>query len=357
MNEKKFTTLITLLVLYSCSQKNPFPYTTKEFDLASNSSITYGKKIDFEVLGLDDIFIWDSLLIITTNDARGMVKVFNKNTFELLANLACKGRGHNEFTTLSNASWQAYVVNGDLMIPFQDYGVLKEINITQSLLEHKTIIGSSVECYYNGDFRSVAIDHNINNRFEYKSVLPDKVVRDKVTKPQYLIHNYDKKNIRKFKVFDSNVKSVLPQDLYSYVKSTLYAHPNRNTFIQPFSIMNYIVVVDLDNKSTFALHRSKTSSFNEVLPPLNNVETSFSSCVTTDDFFLILYFADREQYIELTKGPKLLAFDWDGNLIASTILDPFCLNIAFDNETSTLYGADPFKEIMYSFDISDILSQ
>lgn len=356
MNIHTFSFLaISIMITASCSQKMPFPYLTKEFDITEDISITDGVRLDVGVLGADDIYIWDSLLIITTNDINGMLKIFNKNTLKPLAAIASKGRAHNEFLSLTNSSWQAYIKDGELLIPFQDLGILKEINITQSLLKHKTIIDSSIECSYDGDYRSVAINNDIYRRFEYKGVLPDRVIRDKVTRPLYSVRDYKKENEKKIKVLDAKVKSIEPMDQYSYFKSNLYIHPHKNIIIQPFSILNYIVFFDLDNKKTFAIHRAGTISFNETLPQLNNVETSFSSCVCTDEFFLILYFADRDKYRELSRGPELLVFDWDGNLMANTILNNFCLNIAFDKQTNRLYGVDPFNEFLYTFDISNLL--
>lgn len=346
---------LMLIVLCSCSNKRTLLLPTKEITFECDGSTLNGIPIELEVFGMDLVYVWDSLLIITTSDPEGMLKIYEKSTLEPIANLAYRGRAENEFITLGSKSRQMYMRNNELIIPFIDNDVLKEVNIHQSIKQGRTVISSVTECLPIPDGSFVILNQNVNNRFEYVTSHPDNIMPEKINPSEYMLLDIEGEKNKTIKVFNKMMDCKDRADVMSYYNATLYKHPNRNLVIQPFPLMDYILYFDLDSKNHYAVHQSGTLSFDDYAPSITmDTKAHFSSCVCAEDYFLILYFANRT---DNNQGPELLAFDWDGNFIAGSRLSDYCLNIAYDSAEQKLYGVNPFRETLYEFDLKSFITK
>lgn len=350
-----------LIAFSSCENKSTFLFDTKEVDYISDSKpLIKGSDVSLEILGVDRVFVCDTLLMFTTNDPSGMLQIFNKNTLSPIAKLATQGRAKNEFISISNTNWQYYYRDGDLIIPFIDnYCFLKEINISQSILQGHTVIASDVsECINTADGSFVLLDDDLNNRFECLFPHPDAVLIDNLVPVSYSIHNCEDQSFKEIRVFPKMMECERKIDLDTYYKNRLSKHPTKNIVVQPFGLLDYILFFDFENKHNFAIHNQGSRSFSEVVPSVTLDTPSYFSghCFSsTKDFFMLLYFADQYS-IKSNSLPELLVFDWDGNYLGGAKLGNYINSMSYDSINQILYGVSYFEEKIFTFDLSILMA-
>ena len=216
--------LCFLIAFSSCENKSTFLFDTKEVDYISDSKpLIKGNEVNLEILGVDGVFVCDTLLMFISNDPSGMLQIYNKNTLSPIANLATQGRAKNEFISISNTNWQYYYRDGDLIMPFIDNGCfLKEINISQSILQGHTVIASDVsECIHITSGSFVLLDDDINNRFECLFSHPDGIEIDKRVPVSYSIHNCENKSFKEISVFSKMIECEDEIDVSTYHNNRL----------------------------------------------------------------------------------------------------------------------------------------
>lgn len=359
------TWLCLIFLFQSCIHKSYYEFETKEVDYISDSKpLIKGNEVNLEILGVDGVFVCDTLLMFISNDPSGMLQIYNKNTLSPIAKLATQGRANNEFLRIGTTNWQYYYRDGDLIMPFIDNGCfLKEINISQSILQKHTILASDVsECIQipNGSF--VLLDDDIDNRFECLFSHPDGIEIDKRVPVSYSIHNCEDNSFKEISVFSKMIECEDEVDVSTYHNNRLLKHPTRNIVVQPFRLLDYILFFDFENKQNFAIHNQGSLSFSEVAPSITESTptyfiNNYASC--TKDFFMLLYFADQYT-IENKKNhkgnlPELLIFDWEGNYLGGAKLDNFILSISYDPINQILYGVRYYDEKIFTFDLSELM--
>lgn len=360
MNKILLTLLCSFLfAVMSCVQKPHYLYDTKEFCFQSDSfQIIDGKNIDLSVLGMNELFIIDTLLIITTNDPSGLMKVFSINTLKPIANIAIKGRAKNEFINIQNPSRMYYYKDGNLIMPVIDNSFFfKEINISKSIKNSSTIINNTSDCIHPASGSFVLLNNDYLNRFEYQYVKWDEIVKNKAKHGKYLIHNYSNETNQEMKIFNKMIVCEKEYDINTYYHNRIFKHPTKNIIIQPFILLDYILFFDLDNKKYFASHRLGSSTFSDIAPALTiDTPSHFSSFVSSfEDFFMILYYADSYTIERDNAIPELLIFDWDGNFLSGAKLNTSITTMSYDSIHRILYGARYYDEQIFSFDLNELM--
>lgn len=365
MRDFRFSLCLFLsLALVSCFNKKHISIPTVEVDFRNKVDVTLdGKKLDIDVLGIKDICICDSWLLLNTRDATsGYLKVYNLDNFEKAASICPQGRASNEFNNTTLLSKQFYHKGEDIILPMLDNKVfIKEVNLTQSLKQQRTVIndrGESINSYMG---TQLILNENLSERFEYYYSVRREMVEeeDHYFAPRYYVTNGDdKKQIKVFpRIMDSD-QSSFASGTYS---SGLIKHPSSNKIVQLFSFLDYLIFFDLDNNNTFAVHQEGSLSFDSFMDSkANGGKTYYHFCAAdcTSDFLLFMYGADDENLKadDYENTPfHILLFDWEGNYLTGARLNVTVHDIAYDSKQKKLYGINRRDDSVYQFDLSELV--
>lgn len=364
MKNKYFILFLLLSVtIVSCCNKKHLSVPNNDIDFRNLTEFTIdGIKLDFDVIGIKDICICDSLLLFNTTDATGYLKIFSLNNLKELASICTEGRAANEFISPTLLSKQYYHRDGDVILPMIDNkAFIKELNITQSLLKKRSVIGGkgdNINAYLG---TSLIVNNNLSERFEYYySNRDNQAIEDsKYTPPYYYVTNGDEKT--KIDVF----KRIMDSDVESFASvcysSGLIKHPSQNIIVQYFTYLDYLIYFDLDKKNTFSVHQMGSISFDSFLSSkANGGKTIYNFCAAdcTSDFIIFLYGANdmtinSDNY---NNSPfDILLFDWKGNYLAGGHLCDVVHDIAYDRIHKKLYGINRRDDIIYQFDLTEIV--
>lgn len=355
-----FLYLLIITILFFTQSCNRTKLGLETYDINyknQTNGIVSGNLVDLDVMGVDNVYVFDTLMLVTTTNPDGMLTVFNTNSKKLLANLCNRGRAKNEFLRPTCYSKQLYLKNGDLIIPLRDDApILREVNVSQSIIKQATVIDDRIDCIRNTHGRFLLIDNDIHNQFVNLDAQLSPVKKGEVLPPKYYISKDDKE--KEIKVFPHIMKFEDESDAEFYYYGEIYKHPSKNIVVQPMLKMDYILFFDLDNEHYYAIHQEGSRMYDdEKVSRLTDMQC-FQGCDITDDFILLLYFGgdysvNTPDYSNA--APELLFFDWDGNYITGIKLNVRVKDIAYDAKNRVLYGLNRLKDEIYSFDLSGVM--
>jgi hypothetical protein len=348
-----------MLFLESCKEDAYFTLKTRDVDWNLDSKNVIDKQIvDIDLLGANDLYVFDSLLLITGNNPAAQLKVYSTNSFSLLGSFCSAGRAKNEFNNPVNNGQQFYRNSkNEIIFPFIDNRFnVKEVNISQSLVKNSTLVDESVQCLdlLRGNFQ--ILDNDINRTFENVYGARDK--NDLYTASKYYIKSKDGEIEKELNVFPEVLKFTGITTYIPYYIGAIYKHPEKNIIVQPLQYMNYLLYFDLDNEKYFAVHKKGSLSFDDDISSFANVKMCFGSASVTSEYIFVIYdLNDDRKDPEMT---DLLVFDWNGNKLAELKLNAYVYRIAFDEIHSKLYGLGYSEgntdEGLFSFDFNELMS-
>ena len=360
---------LPLTIFASFIFKPPLLLETIEVDFINKTGdIIEGEYLDIEFMGGKSIAVFDTLLMVVTSNPEALLQVYDTRTLEPLAMLCQQGRAKNEFTNNSiyELSNQTFQRNGDVIVMVRGEGgyVIKEINITASIREGKTIVeGINNKIPYGcGDV------YGINNELTKIFVFNN--------------HNYsldrEEFNPPTFSIIDEQDSEVLEiygrlvdfeNKAYStfWYNNNICKHPTKNIFVQCMNTMDYIHFIDLDNKKYYSIHQNGSPTFDEVYIPnkITNGVYEFDSehfyeSIPAEDYFLVFFTNGdyRKKSIKNgnIKAAELLAFDWNGNYLGGVKMDILAQDYTYDSNNMILYGYRIFDEKIIAYDLSEFVN-
>lgn len=357
--------VITCSFFFSCAQKDPLALKTREVDyLDKTGDVVKANMLDVDVMGIQDIVVYDSLLLVITNDPLvGMLQVYNKNSLEHLASLCHNGRARNEFAgEVFLVNRQFYVNdNGDLILPLLDNKTLiqKEVNVSVSLREGHTVV-SNVESRSDDCFNSVLLDNGLEKSFTCRQPYVNPQL-DETTLPVFAIKEQNE-IIKEIKVFRKHVNTEDPVLLQACYRGDFIKHPNRNLVVMTMGGMDYLLFFDIDNDNYFAIHQTGRPSAQDICfyKDRDKNRSCFGGPLVdySSDRFMVFYFGGRcteEAVREGVMRGELMLFDWDGNYLGGVKMDTNFLSASYDPETMRLYAADTIEDKIFTFDLSPLM--
>lgn len=348
--------IVIVNLIISCTSKKPINIDITETDFINQSSVVLkGDYINIDAIGVNDICICDSYMLVFSNNPAAQLWAYDLNDMTLVAKMCSKGRAANEMIEPSSLSSQFYKRNGDLIVPVIDNHILlKEINITKSIVRHTTIVEHKSDCISTMDGNFVLIDNDPDKRFEYREAQVDDVYADKMTNPSFYIKEKGKeKRILKYnKCMRGNMHYAA-----SFCYGSLYKHPSKNLIIQPLQYLDYILFFDLDNKKEYGIHQIGTLSFSDEVPQKAAIHL-INYVATSEDYFMILHIMhDSDTEDDKLSPNELLIFDWSGNLVGSARMDKRVNRLAYDARNNNLYGFSIKEEKLYKFNLDELLAK
>lgn len=346
--------LISLLTM-SCHNNNPnILVDVQEVDfLNKTDDVMEGKLVKSEIFGATNIVVFDTLIMVITNNPEGQLQVFSSNTLEPLGKFCKKGRAKNEMLKTSATTEQSYYRDGNLILALFDApNKFKEIDITASLQSGNTVIISSQENpVENGEF--MLLGNDFKCRYEYeRDIFGIEEATDIPTR--YTVYEDGKK--RELKFFNTLMDIEPKEKSLPYIGS-LYKHPQRNLVVQSFQRMDYLLFMDFDSDKYFAIHQIGSTTFNDTfLSEKSQMPAHFTDGASSSKYLMFLYcYGDYTQ--KTTAGdwyPELLVFDWDGNYITGFKMDRAITRIEYDEIHKVLYGMN-LDEELYAYEMEKVL--
>lgn len=356
---KKYTLLLLALlcILISC-KRECFVGVEKNVDFFNNTAdVIEGHLLSVDVMGPSEIAIDDTLLIFSTNDPTGYIKIYNIDNCKLIGKYGLKGRANNEFNmTLLASSNIAKTNKGSIVYIYDDLSLLKVMNIDSTIQHNIAIIDTAYRSISLID--GVTIFDFVNDvSFTYTKVHEDNVFLGRYNLPQYSYkaHNQNAEDIVVFSKL-MNFEDV-DDACYSY-SGAVYKHPIRNIYYQPFQYMDYLLIFNMEDNTIRATHQNNSLSFNDKIPDNANSFCFGHSC-NTNEYIMCLYFngdySKKSLKNEGEEKPELLIFDWSGNYLGGVKLGREIHRIAYDSRTQSLIGVNIDKESVYAFDLSGMI--
>lgn len=352
--------LIFICFLISCKRNPDILVEVNELDFKNKTAdIIHGKIVIPDLRGAEEFLFFDSLILAFTTDPSGQLQIFSGNTYEHLGSFCSQGRARNEFIRALPTTNQIFYndQNHVVLLLMDSPNIIKEVDITESLIEGHTVVLSSRECLRFNKGVVIYLDNNLNYRFEFvRNKYEANEEKTNVPSSYTLIEPSGKK--KKIKIFSSKMDIVSEKSEVMPYSGTLYKHPKRNLIVQSFSYMEYLLFFDFDNNRRFAIHQKKALSFNDSFDRKSRNEKyySFTDAATSEKYFMILYWrGDYFMNVPNKEGNiEVLAFDWEGNYVKGFKLDRKLVSIEYDEKKKTLYGLDA-NENIYSYDLEGLL--
>ena len=323
--------------------------------LNKTGDVIEGKLVRSDILGATNIVIFDTLLMVVTNNPEGQLQVFSLNTLEHLGSFCKKGRARNEMLKLSSVTEQAYYRNGHLILALLDAPrTFKELDVTASLQSGNAEILSSQECLSGADGEFMILGNDYNYRYEYER---DIFNLEEVTgvPARYTVYKDGEK--RELKFFNTLMDTESPNKKLPYLGS-LYKNPQRNIVVQSFTNMDYLLFMDFDAEKYFTIHQKGSLTFNDTyVHSKSQMPVHFTDGASSSKYLMFLY--RQGDYTQKTTAgdwyPELLVFDWDGNYITGFKMDRKINSIEYDEIHKILYGLNPANEELYAYDMVKLL--
>lgn len=356
--------------LFSCQSKNPLIFETREVDFINKTSdVVEGDFLELEVMGATSIAVYDTLLMVVTNNPNALLQVYNTKTLEPLAMLCQQGHAKNEFAEsyLYKLSDQVFMRNGDVIIVLRGEGgyVLKEINVTASIREGKTVVeGINTKVPY-GCQEVYGIDNELTSLFTYNNHNYN-LDMEEYNPPTFSVINEN--GAKEIKIFRSLVDFENPEYTAFWYNNGMSKHPTKNIFVQCVTTMDYIHFLDLDNENYFSIHQVGAMTYADVSIPYVIKDKiyyeydyeHFHETIVAEDYLLVFYLNGDYRKQSVKEGnnsaAELLAFDWNGNYLGGVKIDLVAQDFAYDSKNKILYGYRIFDEKIIAYDLSEFVN-
>jgi hypothetical protein len=128
------------LILISCGDKY-FTLDAEELVLPESFVEIDHEPLNLNIMGSNDLIIYDTLMFVITSNPDGHLYVFSTNTKRLLMQLCKQGRASNEFMQPFFSAKQILANNSSILLPLVNNATqLKVVNISESLKTGNTIV-------------------------------------------------------------------------------------------------------------------------------------------------------------------------------------------------------------------------
>ena len=364
-----------LIICSLISCKKHFAYEVKEIDFVNKSdTMIDGVLVDISLpVGIQDFTMCDSVFLFLTGEESAQLQAYSANNGRLLGRFCGKGRAKYEIIGPTMISKQVFKdSNGSILLPLREQrAAIKMVNITESLKRNRTVVQDVRECnsiYY------ILLDNDLNNTLEYIQAKYNDYYKDITEPPYFEIKRNGDEEGKRINVYPKVMNFEQMSDANNFYHGTMYKHPSRNMVVQPFVSMDYILFMDIDNNRYFAVHQMGSLSFDDNISALYTVGEEdlklmhegrelpyyFVETYCTESYVMTLYragdyclsFDDEDKAC-----PELIIFDWDGNFIRSVKLAKPVHEFCFDSNSNTMYGLDMAEDVLYRFDLTDVITQ
>lgn len=345
--------LIFTLAIVGCSTHNnrSSENISKVIDFEKTCFLIDGEQINWDLLGIQDFLIYDSLFIYSKRDSKGCIGVANTHG-KKLGDFVSIGNGPNE---LLFAPWvnrfPVYKLGNYVYMQILDQmkGINYKMNITESI--NKDITKMEVE-RDSIPANSIYIPINDTTTF-YCNLNTDNNKRQRIITIGGKIKESPHLNTLNDKFVDYGQD---PNILSSIIK---YSKENEK-FVEISLMMNtmYIYDVNGDFFKTIYLGENLNDEKYVQRQKMAQRKLTFTNLRLYDDFWGVIYIDETlEQYDSGVRKPsRVLLFNWNGEPLADIVLKNQISSFDIDMQGKYLYTLDNKEEQLYRYKVQDILN-
>ena len=311
-----------------------------------------------EIMGGQQIMIYDTLLFVSTSNPEGLLEIYSiNNTLNKLGSFCKRGRAQNEMTLAELV--QPFTKDGHQFLLIVD-GFMKmcEMDVTSSLEQGSAVITRTKMRPFYQSGKVAFINNDIDNTLDYIPRYDNPEIEDDTKYPRvkYTLVKGDKHTELKFFNAPTQVadEGFVDDPYYGGVKK----HPSKNIVVNYFSYMDYLLFMDFDKNHNFVVHQQGSTTHEDLYINQEPWIRTFTSCLPTEEYVFIFYRDGEYANIlqeDNTWHPELLVFDWEGNYIKGFKMDRNSSTLAYDEKNKTLYTFTTQKEQLYAYDLSGLL--
>ncbi len=325
--------LLAALTLPSCESKGAPLYFAfdkvnyvKSFPETKDLTKVKPEVIDLDIIGMQNVCIYDSLLCVMTANANGYMAVYNKKTMQFYGSFIKQGRGPGE--VLQNPGFNRFSRSKDGRLFVYDNTQTIELDLPASVKSGHTVASvykknqPNSNDYYIVVSDTFKIAKSIKNTMDGYTRIVIKDGKNYSTASQIILNG---------KVLDTKGDP----GKFNLIGSAMAYNSAKDVVVEMSIMTNTINLYSLF--SDFAL----TLCVGEKLDDIHRLEKAiygstgnvFIDIKTYDDIFLVLYAKG--------KGNRtVMAFQWDGTPVASVKVPAYVDSVCADLDNNVLYAVD-----------------
>lgn len=318
-------------------------------------SLTDDAPVSFEIIGMKNFLLYDSLLIAYTGQQDGLWSFYSVNSNEWLGDFLRRGNGPDEFSSDPNVTEATFFKeNGQLFAGLYDFyqGKTYRFNIDESLKNRSLSI----------ELVNDSLPINLFNFIMVDSVtfFCKELANDQTQQIRYILKNGKRsipENLEKL-----NRATIRPKEDFNILSTIVnQKNDNPNLIVEIPIGLNQINLYSIDDSfgKTICIG-NKLDNIDKIQDEIrwNRIYT-YANLRVFDDFFAALYINEDEKtyQIKRTKLPIIHLFDWNGNPLAELKLNHFATAFNIDFINGILYIFDIHTDEFFMYDIQYILDE
>ncbi len=351
------------MFLVACKQKHiPNPDNCMAFDdvkFVSEFPETVslaGSIVDMDVIGMLDIAIYDTMMVVSSNDKNGYLDFLSLPDMNHHGKFLKGGRGPNEMLNMPWISSAVPLNDGDNLkiVIFDnnrdsyfivDIGETIKTSELNMVLIADSLPGmlTSSSCIYIDD----------TTLFCNEAQLPG------INQIRYVLRNGIKDTPVNFEKLNS---AFMPVNLGYTALASITRYDRQNGLIVEIPILlNHINLYSVDGEfgKSICLDRQIDDIDELANDPYFSEREIFANPRIYSDYFGVLYLNHTNRIMELGRGnkPAILMFDWKGEPLMKLELDRYATSFDIDFVNRYLYTLDRETEEMSVYYIKDVLEE
>lgn len=312
-----------------------------------------GEQIELDLIGIQDMLIHDSLMIVGTKNSRGYWSFFSLPDFDHKGDFLLQGNGPQEFLYPPSAGKAQFRSEGRktiIYIPDTNKGRMMRMDLSETLQNNDLRIVNMHDSLSPLLFNLVYIDST--------TYLCKAITKDQAQQTRYLLKNGHRKTPNFLKKL--NDTRVTPHDLNYNLLSTITKYsPEHNMVIEMLVDLNSLNMYTLDGSFT------QTLCLGKALFNIDELEAKsywkwtyvFANLKLFDTFWGVLYLGETNKSFQTERKnlPKIYLFDWQGQPKAELLLPHQATTFDIDLNNGYLYTVDHITEEIYRYEFKDIV--
>ena len=318
-------------------------------------SLGNGMMPKIDIIGIQNFVIYDSIMIVSTNDKDGLWSFVSLPDYNLLGSLLTKGNGPFEFIQPPSVGGEMKLLkeNNQLMAYIQDFqkGRIFRLNIDKSLKAKELDISVVTDSIPPFLFNLVIID---STDFFCKEIN-----NDQTQQLRYIVEN--KKRTTPAVLQKLNQASIRKGEDFNILSTSTKMNYENNLIVEMPIGLNYMNLYSLDGSF------GKTICIGKELDNIDKIQDkkvgdriyTYADLRVFPDFWGVVSINEDIKTYQTgrKKLPSILLFDWQGAPLAELKLKHFITSFDIDLKNGDLYTFDAHSDELYKYDIGDILAK
>lgn len=353
--------LFTILFIISCNNSSSImseSMTFTDVNYVNNFpeviSIEDSREPALDVIGVRSFTIYDSLLILSTVNEKGLWSFFSLNTQKHLGDFLSRGQGPFEFIWPPSVSNYVNFTNrGGINAHIYDSqtGRLLNFDIGESLKNKELNLSVEKDSLPLFLFNFVMLEDSL--------FLCKEVNTEQTQQIRYIITTSTKIIPE---IFQPLNRATLREGEDINILSTITKlSPENNKIVEMPIGLNYLNIYSLDD--SFA----KTICLGKKLDDINKIQDkkrwerlyTFADLRIYRDFFGVVYINEEEKIYQTARArlPSILLFNWEGEALCEIKPGHFITSFDIDFINGELYTLDIHSDEFYKYNIREILKK